>query len=93
MRNLTSLFFSFSFFIETTYSYEPFITKNAYFYTKEHEGYISLFECNKGLILVNFDLMATRFNLSQVTLHSFGYIVNNKNYNSAQLSVCRYIYE
>lgn len=93
MSYLIRTLLSLSFFIETTYSYQPFVSKDAYNNIKEYEGFISFFECSHGLILINFDLKATQFNRTQVFLYSFGYIVDKKNYDSTKLSYCRYIYE
>jgi hypothetical protein len=87
------ILYSLIFFTESIYSYEPFVSTEAYLFAKEHTGYVSFFECNSGFFLVNFDLIATNSNSTQVTLDSYGYIPLYDKYKSSQFSVCRNVFK
>jgi len=91
MPQLILILFSIIFFTESIYSYEPFVSREAYDFAKEHTGFVTFFECDRGSILVNFDLIATNSNSSKVTLDSYGYIPLDNKYKKSQLSVCRHV--
>lgn len=97
MRNLFFLiiltyFILISLFIELKPSYQPICYEDAKKNMIEYKGYISLFECSYGFILINFDLTATYSNLTEV-IHSFGYFAEKENNNEINISRCRFIFE